>query len=57
MKFLNISIPVTVNIDSGWNCIPQTGKSRWRRPIISSSAVQAVISRHAGKELLSTRRE
>ena len=31
-------VPGSVRIDSGWNCTPSTGSSRWRRPITSPSS-------------------
>ena len=48
-KFFNKCMPSWVRIDSGWNCTPCTGYCLWRRPMISSSAVHAVISRHSGR--------
>src|SRR5690606_26492230 len=52
-KFSSSAWPCSVRMDSGWNCTPWTGCSRWRRPMTSSkppaaSSVQAVTSRHSG---------
>ena len=47
-KFFSNCFPSGVKIDSGWNCTPWIGYSRWRRPMISFSAVSAVISRTSG---------
>ena len=56
-KLCSNFFPSSVRIDSGWNCTPWMGYSLWRKPMISSSWVSAVISRHAGKECRSTRSE
>src|SRR5207342_2994901 len=53
-KFFSNACPCSVRIDSGWNCTPSTGCSRWRRPMISSNepsslSVHAVTSRLSGK--------
>jgi len=56
-KFFNSILPSSVRIDSGWNCTPWLGYSRWRRPMISFSAVSALISSCAGKVSRFTSRE
>ncbi len=61
-KFFNKACPCSVRIDSGWNCTPSTGCSRWRRPMISSTepssfSVHAVTSRASGKVAPSTTSE
>src|SRR3546814_8040487 len=61
-KFFNSACPCSVRVDSGWNCTPSTGCSRWRRPMISSTepssfSVHAVTSRQPGSESLSTTSE
>ena len=44
-----------VDTDSGWNWIPRTSYSRWRKPMICPSSVStAVISRQSGKFSLET---
>src|SRR5207342_1523192 len=52
-KFFSNACPCSVRIDSGWNCTPCTGCSRWRKPMISSMepsswSVHAVTSRQSG---------
>ena len=47
-KLRRRSWPESVRIDSGWNCTPSIGRSRWRRPITRPSSVSAVTSRHVG---------
>ena len=37
-KFRAMSRPIGVSTDSGWNCTPSTGSSRWRTAITSPSA-------------------
>ena len=49
--------PLAVRIDSGWNCTPSTGRSRWRSPITSPSSDSAVISSTSGTERRSTTSE
>ena len=47
----------SVRIDSGWNCTPSIGNSRWRRPITKPSSDSAVISSTSGTESRSTTSE
>lgn len=56
-KFPNRCLPSVVRMDSGWNCTPSTSISRWRRPMISPSSVQALISSTAGNDARSTTSE
>ena len=44
----------SVRIDSGWNCTPSIGSSRWRRPITRPSSLSAVTSSTSGTESRST---
>src|SRR6266511_2182411 len=46
-KLRSRSRPCGVSTDSGWNCTPSTGSSRWRTAITSSSP-RADTSRHSG---------
>ena len=56
-KFCKICNPWGVAMDSGWNWTPQRGYCRWRSPMISPSAVWAMISREGGTVAGSTIRE
>ena len=56
-KLRTRSWPPTVRIDSGWNCTPSVGASRWRRPITRPSSVSAVISSTSGTGARSTTSE
>ncbi len=47
-------IPLSVIIDSGWNCIPYVACSLCFSPIICPSASSEIIFRHSGSELFST---
>ena len=47
----------SVRIDSGWNCTPSIGNSRWRSPITRPSSDSAVISSTSGTESRSTTSE
>ncbi len=47
----------SVRIDSGWNCTPSIGNSRWRRPITRPSSDSAVISSTSGTVSRATTRE
>src|SRR5262245_19184785 len=47
-KFLAISHPSGVSTDSGWNCTPSTGKSRWRTAMTSPSSAVADTSSTLG---------
>ncbi len=47
-KFLPSAGPSGVSTDSGWNCTPSTGSSRWRTPITSPSSLVAVTSSASG---------
>ena len=40
--------PTACRSNSGWNCTPSTGSSRWRTPMIRSSSLQAVTSSTSG---------
>ena len=42
------SWPCSVRIDSGWNCTPSIGSSRWRRPITRPSSDSALTSSTSG---------
>ena len=35
-KLRSMAMPCSVSTDSGWNCTPSAGSSRWRRPMIVS---------------------
>ena len=50
-KLRSRSCPPVVRIDSGWNCTPSTGRSRWRSPITNPSSDSAVISSSGGHRL------
>src|SRR5947208_10304619 len=56
-KVARIFLPLGVRTDSGWNCTPYNGNSRWRSAMISPSSLSAVISKHAGNEFRSTTSE
>src|SRR5262249_4251847 len=47
-KFLSRSLPSGVSTDSGWNCTPSIGSSRWRTPMTSPSSLRAVTSSASG---------
>ena len=49
-KFASMAWPCSVRMDSGWNCTPSTASVLWRTPMISTSSVQAVISRQSGND-------
>ena len=49
--------PSRVSSDSGWNWTPSTARVRWRRPMITPSAVRAVTSSTSGTLAGSTTRE
>ncbi len=49
--------PLGVRIDSGWNWTPSTARVRWRRPMITPSAVSAVTSSASGTVAGSTTSE
>ena len=49
--------PSGVRMDSGWNCTPSTGRSRWRSPMTTPSEVSAVTSSTSGSEARSTTSE
>ena len=46
-----------VRIDSGWNCTPSMPSVLWRIPMISPSAVSALISKQSGRFLRFTMSE
>ena len=46
-KFASSSLPIGVSTDSGWNCTPSAGSSRWRTPMTTSSWV-ALTSSESG---------
>ncbi len=48
-KLANRWWPPSVAIDSGWNCTPNTGRSRWCMPMISPSSVQASTTKTSGE--------
>ncbi len=48
-KFSTMARPSGVSTDSGWNCMPWTSYSRWRRAMICLSGLVAVTSRQAGR--------
>ncbi|GAA3061588.1 hypothetical protein GCM10020254_01780 [Streptomyces goshikiensis] len=48
-KFAIMPRPCSVETDSGWNWTPQTGRVRWRRPMMTPSSDQAVASRESGR--------
>src|SRR5262249_663241 len=50
-KFLARSLPTGVRTDSGWNCTPSIGSSRWRTAITSPSAAVAETSSESGSEV------
>src|SRR5439155_11402571 len=52
-----IFLPSRVSTDSGWNCTPCTGNSRWQSAMISPSSLSAVISRQPGNEIRFTTSE
>lgn len=56
-KFPSRRLPSVVRMDSGWNWTPWMGRSLCWRPMISPSAVSAVISRQSGKVSRFTIRE
>ena len=43
-----MSRPSGVSTDSGWNCTPSSGSSRWRTAITSPSAAVAETSNTSG---------
>jgi hypothetical protein len=47
-KFRTMSRPCGVSTDSGWNCTPSSGSSRWRTAITSPSAAVAETSNTSG---------
>ena len=47
-KFSSSRRPCSLPIDSGWNCTPHSGRSRWRTPMTTPSSVQAIASRLSG---------
>ena len=53
-KFRRIWAPSGVCTTSGWNCTPNTGSVRWRRPMMVPSSVQAVGTSTSGSEAAST---
>ncbi len=46
-KLLNSCLPSSVSTDSGWNCTPSAGSSRWRSAI-STPSPSAEASKQAG---------
>src|SRR5205823_6321270 len=50
-KFRPSAGPSGVSTDSGWNCTPTIGSSRWRTAITSPSSAYAVGSRSSGKRV------
>src|SRR5436190_4206675 len=58
-KLRRISFPLSVRMDSGWNCTPHTGYSRCLTACISvgSSLARAMISSSSGSESDSTTSE
>ena len=46
-KLRRSALPCSVSTDSGWNCTPSAGSSRWRTPITTSPAT-AERSRQSG---------
>src|SRR5881628_29463 len=56
-KFCSILWPCSVRSASGWNCTPSTGRSRWRRPMISPSSDSALTARQPGSDWRSTASE
>ena len=50
-KFLAMSRPSGVSTDSGWNCTPSIGSSRWRTAITSPSAAVAETSKTSGTDV------
>ena len=47
-KLRSRALPCSVSTDSGWNCTPSAGSSRWRSPITTSPA-NAERSRQSGR--------
>ena len=47
-KFASSCLPSSVSTDSGWNCTPSAGSSRWRMPM-STPPPLAVTSKHVGQ--------
>ena len=41
--------PPSVSTDSGWNCTPSSGRSRWRSAMITPPAVRPVTSSSSGR--------
>ena len=56
-KLPSSRLPSRVRMDSGWNCTPYTGNSRWQSAMISPSSLSAVISRQPGNEVRFTTSE
>ena len=50
-KLRAMSRPSGVSTDSGWNCTPSIGSSRWRTAITSPSAAVADTSKQSGTEV------
>ena len=50
-KFRPIAGPTGVSTDSGWNCTPSIGSSRWRTAITSPSSAYAVGSSSSGSRV------
>ena len=53
-KLRSKACPCSVRMDSGWNCTPCVGYSRWRSPMIMPFSSQALTCRHLGKVSRST---
>ena len=51
-KLARIRGPAGVSTDSGWNCTPSRGRSRWRIAMTTPSAVRPVTSMAAGRVAL-----
>src|SRR4051812_15652604 len=47
-KFASSFSPCSVRKLSGWYCTPSKGQDLWRTPMISSAAVQLLISNSGG---------
>src|SRR5581483_7288407 len=47
-KLRRMSWPAGVRMDSGWNCTPSTGSSRWRTPMITPLSLHADTSSASG---------
>jgi len=56
-QLASIRWPPSVSTDSGWNCTPSTGRSRWRRPITMPESVHAVTASSGGTVSRSTASE